>query len=130
MAGVRLSRRKVAAYFADELLAGRNVAKELAAYLVESKRTRETVLFVRDIEAALSDRGVLLANVASSRELTSDTEASISTFLKKATDAKEIYLRPSTDPNLLGGVRIETPDQRLDMTLRHRLNQLTASNKI
>ncbi|USN96185.1 MAG: F0F1 ATP synthase subunit delta [Candidatus Nomurabacteria bacterium] len=127
MAGVRLSRRKVAAYFADELLAGRSVTKELAAYLVEAKRTRETVLFVRDIEAALSDRGVLLADIASSRELTADTEAAVSSFLKHATNAKQIHLRSSVDPTLLGGVRIETPDQRLDMTLRHRLNQLTAS---
>lgn len=127
MAGVRLSRRKVAAHFAAELLAGRDISKQLAAYLVESKRTREAALFVRDIEAALSDRGVLLADVASSRELTADTKTAISGYLKQATDAKEVHLRPSVDPALLGGVRIETPDQRLDMTLRHRLNQLTAS---
>lgn len=127
MAGVRLSRRKVAAHFAEELLAGRDISKQLAAYLVESKRTREAALFVRDIEAALSDKGVLLADVASSRELTADTKAAVTGYLKQATGAKEIHLRPSVDPALLGGVRIETPDQRLDMTLRHRLNQLTAS---
>ena len=127
MAGVRLSRRKVAAYFADELLAGRNVTKELAAYLVEAKRTRETVLFVRDIEAALADRGVLLADIASSHELSSDTKKTIASYLKNATNANEVHLRPSVDQSLLGGIRMETPDQRLDMTLRHRLNQLTAS---
>jgi len=127
MAQARLSRRKVAAYLADELIAGRDVTQQLAALLVETKRTREVTLFVRDIEAALAARGVLLANVASSRELTSDVEGTIGSFLKKATGATDVQLRQHVEPSLLGGVRIETPDQRLDTTLRHRLNQLTAS---
>lgn len=127
MAIARLSRRKVAAFFADELIAGRDISKQLAAYLVESKRTREATLFVRDIETALSDRGVLLANIASSRELTTDAKATLEKYLTHVTKAKEIHLRPSVEPSLLGGVRIETPDQRIDMTLRHKLNQLTAS---
>lgn len=127
MAGAKLSRRKIAVYFADELLAGRNVSRQLAAYLIDSKRVRELGLVIRDIEAALADRGVLLADVASSHELSGETEKIVSDYLKKATGAKDVHLRPEVDPSLLGGVRIETPDERLDSTLRHRLNQLTAS---
>lgn len=127
MAQARLSRRKIAALLADELIAGRNVTKKLAAYLIETKKTRELSLYVRDIEAALAERGVLLADVASSHELTSDTQNTIIHYLKKTTGAKDVHLRPEVDPSLLGGVRIETPEQRLDNTLRHRLNQLTAS---
>ncbi|MCA9335133.1 F0F1 ATP synthase subunit delta [Candidatus Saccharibacteria bacterium] len=127
MAQARLSRRKVAALLADELIAGQNVTNKLAAYLIESKKTRELSLYVRDIEAALSDRGALLANIASSHQLADDTQNTIVDYLKKKTGAKNVYLRQDVDPSLLGGVRIETPDQRLDTTLRHRLNQLTAS---
>ncbi len=127
MAQAKLSRRKVAAHLADELVAGRKVINKLAAYLIETKRTRELTLFVRDIEAALAQRGVLLANVASSHELASETKDTITRYLKQTTGAKDVYLRPSVDPSLLGGVRIETPEHRLDSTLRHRLNQLTAS---
>ena len=127
MAGARLSRRKIAAYFADELIAGRNVSKPLAAYLLESKRTREVTLVVRDIEAALAQRGVLLADVASAHELSKDTQHTITHYLKKTTGATDIHLRQEVDESLLGGVRIETPDQRTDSTLRHRLDQLTAS---
>jgi F-type H+-transporting ATPase subunit delta len=123
----KLSRRKVAALLADELLAGKKVTKKLAAYLIDTKRTREATLFVRDIESALAQRGVLLADVASSFELTSDTEKAVTDYLQHATGAKDVQLRTSVDPSLLGGVRLETPDQRLDSTLRHRLNQLTAS---
>lgn len=127
MAGVKLARRKIAAHFADELLAGRDITKQLAAYLVETKRTREAILVVRDIETALADRGVLLADVASSQDLAVDTEKALVTYLKQATGAKEVHLRPEVDADLLGGVRIETPDERLDATLRHRLNQLAAT---
>jgi F-type H+-transporting ATPase subunit delta len=123
----KLSRRKIAALLAEELLAGKDITQKLAAYLIDTKRTRELSLFVRDIESALAERGVLLADVASSHHLTDETQNAISTFLKKATDAKDVHLRSHVDPTLLGGVSIETPDQRLDNTLRHRLNQLTAT---
>lgn len=127
MAGAKLSRRKIAAYFADEVVAGRDVVEPLAAYLIESKRIREVSLIVRDIEAALLERGILVADVASSYALADDTQKAITNYLKDKTKAKDIHLRQSVDASLLGGVRIETPDGRLDTTLRHRLNQLTAS---
>lgn len=127
MAGARLSRRKIAAYFADEVVAGRDITKHLAAYLVESKRIREARLVVRDIEAALAERGVLLADIATSRELANDTEKTIVEYLKSTTGASSVTLRSHVDPYLLGGVRIETPGRQLDRTLRHQLNQLTAS---
>ncbi len=127
MAGVKLSRRKIAAYFADELIAGRSVVRPLAAYLVESKRVREALLVIRDIEAALADRGVLLADVSSARELASETERELTNYLKQSTGARDVKIRSHVDPHLLGGVRIDTPGNRLDKTLRHKLNQLTAS---
>lgn len=127
MAQARVSRRKVAALLADELIAGRNITKKLAAYLIETKKTRELSLYVRDIEAALAERGILLADVASSFELTADTKHTITDYLKNTTGAKDVHLRLEVDPALLGGIRIETPDRRLDDTIQHRLNQLTAS---
>lgn len=127
MAGVKLSRRKIAAHLADELIAGRPITKQLAAYLVESRRTREATLMVRDIESALADRGVLLADVSTSRELAADTKKEITDYLKQVSGASSVELRSHVDLHLLGGVRIDTPGNRLDKTLRHRLNQLTAS---
>jgi F-type H+-transporting ATPase subunit delta len=127
MAG-RPSRRKIAAYYAERLLAGKKSApKELAAYLVDSGRVRELDLIVRDIEAALADRGVLVADVASSRKLGSDATKQVKAYLKLATKATTIELRETVDPDLLGGVRIGIPGKEMDATLRSRLNQLKAS---
>lgn len=128
MAGTRLSRRKIAALYAQELLAGHNdVAKKLAAYLIEARREREVDLIVRDIEAALAERGVLVADIASSRKLSSDASKEIQAFLKTTANAKTIHLRESVDPTLLGGVRVAIPGKELDSTLRNKLNQLKAS---
>lgn len=127
MAGAKLSRRKIATYFANEVMAGRDVVKLLAAYLIETKRTREALLIVRDIEAALADRGILFADVTSSYSLADDSKKAIQHYLQDKTKARDVHLRADVDESLLGGVRIETPDQRLDASLRHRLNQLTAS---
>ncbi|MFZ2545085.1 MAG: F0F1 ATP synthase subunit delta [Candidatus Saccharimonadales bacterium] len=127
MAGARLSRRKIAVYCADELLDGNDVTELLAAYLIETKHIREAGVIVRDIEAALADRGTLIANITGGHELQDDTEKAILTYLEKRTGANTIHLRKQTDSHLLGGVRIETPGYQLDNTLRDRLNQLTAS---
>jgi F-type H+-transporting ATPase subunit delta len=127
MAGAKLSRRKIATYFADEVAGGRSIVDQLAAYLIESKRIREASLIVRDIESALSDRGILFADITSSYNLADDTQKAIQHYLQDKTKAKDVHLRMDVDDSLLGGVRIETPDQRLDATLRNRLNQLTAS---
>lgn len=128
MAQSRLSRRKIAVILADELIAGRNdIVQKLAAYLIETKRTRELSLYVRDIESALSERGVLLADVSSCHELDSATQQTIVEYLSKINDTRNVHLRMTIDNDLLGGVKIETPDKRLDATLRHRINQLTAS---
>lgn len=127
MALSRLSRRKVASHLADELIAGNHVVDKLASYLLETKQVRELSLYIRDIESALSERGILIADVSSSYQLEKETEEKLTDYLKKESKAKEVHLRQHLDSNVLGGIRIETPDERLDSTLRHRINQLTTS---
>lgn len=127
---LRVSRRKISAYYADQLLAGnKSVASQLAAFLVETKRTRELELIVRDIEDALAARGVVVADVASAHELTDATRASIEAFLQTTHGAKAVHLRENVDQTLLGGVQITTAGFELDATLRRKLTALKA-NKV
>lgn len=124
----RLSRRKIAAHYASEMLAGKkDVARKLAAYLVDTRRVRELDLIIRDIESALTDRGTLLADVTSARKLSSEATKEITKYLKSTTNADHVHLRESVDETVLGGVRIAVPGRELDATLRHRLNQLKAT---
>ena len=66
----RISRRSLAEYIADRLVAGdTTVIEQLAAYLIETRRTKQVDLYVSDIEYALIDRGVVIADVTSAHHL-------------------------------------------------------------
>ncbi|MEP6710249.1 MAG: F0F1 ATP synthase subunit delta [Candidatus Saccharibacteria bacterium] len=124
---LRLSRRKISVYFADEFIKGnKEIAQQLAGFLVETRRTDELELIVRDIETALGDRGVVVADVDSARELSSEAKKSVASFLKESRSAKTIHLRENVDQTLLGGARITTAGFELDATLRRKLTALKA----
>lgn len=122
---VRLSRRKLAAYAADKLQAGASVSeslKEIAAYLIDTRRTRELELLVRDIEDALATRGTVVADVTTAHALT----AELKTAMSKLVGSKNLQLRETIDASVLGGVRIDIPGKRFDGTMRHTLTALRA----
>jgi F0F1-type ATP synthase delta subunit len=122
----RLSRRKIAVFVTNKILAGNHqaheVMRELAAYLVTERRTRELDLIVRDIEEMLADSGVIVADVASARPLSDAMKAEVTAML----GATSVQLRESVDEALLGGIRIDTPGKRFDGTIRHKLTALRA----
>lgn len=121
----RISRRKLATHVASELLSGKTTAlDELAAYLIDTKRTREAELIIRDIEAALLEKGVLLADVVTAHELSADTKSTLVDYLQKKTEAKEVKLRESRDESLIGGVKVTIPGAVFDTSVRHKLNVL------
>ena len=120
----RLSRRKLAIYAADKLVAGdssKKVLQEVAAYLIETGREREAELLARDIEFALSERGTTVVRVASAHELTTTLRQQIEGLVEGT-----VRLKETVDPTLLGGVRVDTPDKRFDGTLAHKLAGLKA----
>ncbi len=124
MAG-RLSRRKIAHYAVTQVTAGKKyheVIKEVAAYLVASRRTRELDLLVRDIEGEFADRGVVVADVTSARALTDAIKKQIAALV----GAKDLQVRETIDPSVIGGVRIDIPGKRLDATVKRTLLALKA----
>ena len=126
----KLSRRIIADYCADQIVAkDSQIIKKLAAFLVDTKRTREATLIVRDIESALAARGTVVARVVVAHELQTSVEAEIKKFIASATDASKVAMQVSTNPSLLGGIRINTPDSQYDDTVQGKLKTLRA-NKV
>ena len=118
----KLSRRKIADYAAEQLQAGNTkVLREIAAYLIESKRQNEADLLVRDIELQLANRGDMIARTVSAHEV--DVKQ-LSNFVKQMTGAKTVHLKHTIDESLLGGVQINLPGQSLDSTIRRKLTAL------
>lgn len=121
----RLSRERLAQYVADGLIDGnRKVITELAAHLIETRRTTEVDLIVRDIEYYLAQKGIVGATVISADQLTADVQKAIEKFIKDKTDAKQISLQTVVDPTVIGGVKIRLPDRELDRTIAHQLTIL------
>lgn len=126
-----VSRRKLAKYAAEQILAGNDaVLEEIAGLLIYEKHEREVDLLVRDIEAELVERGEIVASVESARALDDSTRRKIEQFLASAASDKnskpKVSLRESIDPTLIGGLKLRTPTATLDATVSKKLNDLRA----
>ena len=126
-----VSRRKLAKYAAEQILAGNDaVLEEIAGLLIYEKHEREVDLLVRDIEAELAERGEIVASVESARALDDNTRRKIEQFLATAASGKnskpKVSLRESIDPTLIGGLKLRTPTATLDATVLKKLNDLRA----
>lgn len=122
----RVSRHKIASIIADKIVARESVElllKQTAAYLIETNRTREYELLVRDIEDALAHRGTVIADVTSATPLSSEAQAAIKEL---ARHAKSVLVRETIDPSVIGGVRVELPGERFDNTVKHKIERLRA----
>ena len=129
---VRLSRRKIASYYAKSLIDGvdaKQLAKQLAGYLIDSKRTKEQQLIISDIEYQLSLRGVVVANVTSAHELDELTKLAVEKLVRQNIDADDVQLRVEIDSSLLGGLRLEFAGSEIDTTIARRLTALKTNYK-
>lgn len=102
-------------------------AEEIAAYLLETKRTGELNSIAREIILDRAEQGIVEANAISARELTSETREEVTSQIRKLyPNAKKIILNEQIDPTVVGGVRLEFPDSQLDLTIRNKLNRFKA----
>lgn len=124
-----LSRRKLAMRAVSRLKAGddkRAVLRELAAYLIDSSRTREAGLVVRDIESRLAFEGTVVGTVVSARALTAQALKDVEALIKHHYGgASQVVLRERVDESLIGGIRLELPGQQLDASVKAKLEKLT-----
>lgn len=120
----KLSRRKIAQFVADRATSKKQLTaaiEQVAGYLVDSRRVREATLVVRAIEDELAARGSVIATVTTAHPL----DATLRTTIEKLISAKELSLREQVDPEVIGGVRIETPGSKLDATIQTKLLALS-----
>ena len=128
----RLSRRAMAEYIATGLIDGKSkkaLLAQLAAYLVETRRTKELELIVRDIEFYLSEKGVVQATITSAFDLTAETKKALEAFVKSETKASTVTVTNIVEPTVLGGVKISIPGRELDQTVAHQLTVLKTRYK-
>ena len=115
----RISRRKLAGFVVDRIGEGNlnHAIEELAAYLIDTKRTREAGLVARSIEDELAARGTFIVHASSARPINEDVRDAIQRLLNAST----VHLNEEVDPALIGGIRIEAPGKRLDATVKRKI---------
>jgi F0F1-type ATP synthase delta subunit len=123
-----ISRRQVARYAADQIAGGaknRKVAQYLAAYLSETKATRQTDLLIADIEKFLDqDHGHSSVHVSSVHELTAELKKQI--IKKLGITNSGVEINETTDSELLGGVIVSSAGKQYDGSLKTSIKQLKA----
>ena len=122
------SRRQLARYAVDELLAKNSpadIANHLAAALITAKKQKEADLLLDDVAEQLESRGLLArAIVTSANKLSSELKERLGKQIKDAAQVKELSLREQIDPDVIGGVRIETASHTWDRTIARKLSEI------
>ncbi len=128
----KLSRRQISSYIANRLAAGDAEAllsRQLAAYLIETKRTNDTELLLRDIQYHLAQQGRVSGTVTTAYALSAATKKSLEAYAKKVTGAQKVHLDSKVDPTVLGGIRLALPGVQLDTTIARQLTALKTEYK-
>ena len=127
----KLSRRAIATYVASQLTGpqateatSKKVILQLAAYLVDTRRTKELSLIVRDIQVYLSDAGMVSGAITTASTLSAATKTAIEKYIKGQTGAATVALDSIIDPSVIGGVKISIPGRELDATVSRNLTVL------
>ena len=147
-----MSRRKLAKYAAEQLLAGNDaVLEEIAGFLIYEKHEREVELLARDIEAELAERGTVVATVESATPLDEATKDAIKRLLSSNSgmeslpsvegrsaarasrkDARSEARAPETDGSDRATQHVERPDAEVpsDRIAQVRLREIIRSELI
>jgi F-type H+-transporting ATPase subunit delta len=118
----KVSRRTLAASIAELMENNQpDLAKGLAAYLVQEGRAKELESLLRDVaRLRYEQQGVLEIDATTAHALNAEIQAEI----KRMLPAKEHIVHETREPGIIGGLLLETADRQLDLTVRHRLSQL------
>jgi F-type H+-transporting ATPase subunit delta len=125
---MKTPRTRIARLLADKTL-GSNVdpkqlSREIAAYLLETRRTGELASLLRDIEAEWAARGYVEVLAYSAHPLTTSVRSSITGQVQGLyPEAKKIIITEVIDDTILGGVKLVVANRQLDLSVQSKLNQ-------
>jgi F0F1-type ATP synthase delta subunit len=124
----RVSRQQLAQAVASRISEGdapKDIARSLAAYLITERRTKELEPLMRDVMRVRAEQGVSEVTAYSAFELSAAVKDQIRQMVTSGqNDKTAVILNKGINPELIGGVNIESAELQLDLTIRARLNRL------
>ena len=131
----KATRTRIADVITDEGLkhgSTKKFGREIAAYLLDTGRTRELDPLLRDVQSTMAERGYVEVYAVSAHDLNAKVLTDIKSQIRKLyPKAKKIEIIPKYDAEIIGGVRIELADRQLDLSIESKLNkfkQLTSGD--
>lgn len=130
----RMSLAKVIAKRTMNVSSLAKLKREVAALLLAEGQTADVESLMRDVMAYRLEDGMVEATVISAYPLTAKVRADVIKELRTHyPKAKSVVLNEKLDVSVVGGLRIESTNEQLDLTVRSRLNtlkRLTAARNI
>ncbi|MXO64258.1 F0F1 ATP synthase subunit delta [Altericroceibacterium endophyticum] len=106
-----------------------DMTRNFLGVLAENRRIIELPAMIRAFATiAAAQRGEVTAEVTSAHALTEEQLAALQQKLK-AREGRNVKLRTSVDPELLGGLVVTIGSKRIDNSIRTRLNSLAQAMK-
>jgi F0F1-type ATP synthase delta subunit len=106
-----------------KIKSSRSLAQEIAAFLLVEHRTREIDSLLRDVIQYRAEHGVVEAVAISAQALSKTVKKDIKAFLHDEFPvAKTLAWHDKRDPGVVGGLKIELPNEQLDITTRGKLD--------
>ena len=124
---MKASRRVLSKYVAAQLSSGADrgqTLQQLAAYIITYRLQSQTEQIISDIARNIAETGYVAATVTSARPLSEEIKQTVVEFIKAHDDARDVELKTVVDPQLIGGIIIDTPNQRLDTSVASKLKRL------
>ena len=123
------SRTKVAAYAASALSEGTiqrdELVEKLAAWLKDTKHSRQATYLVQDIAKILAENGYIYVSITTAHAMSSATLQSVESFLKDYYGTNvQLEINEVVNPKIIGGIHIDTPHGSLDATVKSKLIQI------
>lgn len=133
---MKTRRTRIASTIADQTLSkgsSKQLANQIAAYLLSERRVGELDSLMRDVQADWAQAGHVEVLASSAHTLTpavqKDIEKQVRTVYPQAT---KIIVTGVHDADVVGGVRLNFSGQQLDLSVQAKLTkfkQLTSAGK-
>ena len=110
-------------------LALTDLTRNFLGVLAQNRRVRDLPAIIRAFQSiAAAQRGEVTAEVTSAHPLTDDQLSALEQKLR-AREGRTVKLRTRVEPDLLGGLVVTIGSQRIDSSIRSRLNSLAQAMK-
>lgn len=127
--GQSFSRSALAKYIANSDKPKAELAKGVAAFLIDTGKTSDLDSLMRDvIEVRASKQGIVELTARSAFALSPPLKSEIESLVSKQyPEVQKVIIHEIVDKSVIGGVHLQFANASLDLTIRAKLNKLRES---